>query len=60
MQNEYKGNVHGNLSGMEYLLKNPPGFPIFAFKLKSLISRIIEKRAIETLEKDVDAIKIIN
>lgn len=54
IQNGYKGNMHGNLSGMEYLLENPPGSPIIAPELEPLISRIVEKRAMEALEKDVD------
>jgi hypothetical protein len=54
MQNEYKGNVYGNLSGMEYLLKNPPGSLIFAPELEQLICRIMEKKTMEALEKDVD------
>jgi hypothetical protein len=54
MQNKYKENVYGNLSGIKYLLKNPSGFPIFVSELESLISRTMEKRIIKTFEKDVD------
>src|SRR5450755_3119862 len=54
VQNEYKGRVHEIPSGMEWLLKDPAGSPIFAPELEPLISQIMEKKTMEALEWTVN------